>query len=63
MHTHGMNYPLHLESPAGDGEDARIKSAIGIGTLLNDGIGDTSSLPHRRSYTQKFVAQASPKKP
>ena len=42
MHTHGMNYPLHLGvTEAGDGEDARIKSAIGIGTLLNDGIGDT----------------------
>ena len=42
MHTHGMNYPLHLGvTEAGEGEDARIKSAIGIGTLLNDGIGDT----------------------
>ena len=42
MHTHGMNYPLHLGvTEAGDGEDARLKSAIGIGTLLNDGIGDT----------------------
>ena len=42
MHSHGMNYPLHLGvTEAGDGEDARIKSAIGIGTLLNDGIGDT----------------------
>lgn len=42
MHAHGMNYPLHLGvTEAGDGEDARIKSAIGIGTLLNDGIGDT----------------------
>ena len=42
MHTHGMNYPLHLGvTEADDGEDARIKSAIGIGTLLNDGIGDT----------------------
>ena len=42
MHTQGMNYPLHLGvTEAGDGEDARIKSAIGIGTLLNDGIGDT----------------------
>ena len=42
MYSHGMNYPLHLGvTEAGDGEDARIKSAIGIGTLLNDGIGDT----------------------
>jgi (E)-4-hydroxy-3-methylbut-2-enyl-diphosphate synthase len=35
-------YPLHLGvTEAGDGEDGRIKSAIGIGTLLQDGIGDT----------------------
>ncbi|MEP6615110.1 MAG: (E)-4-hydroxy-3-methylbut-2-enyl-diphosphate synthase [Ginsengibacter sp.] len=38
----GHNYPLHLGvTEAGDGEDGRIKSAIGIGTLLEDGIGDT----------------------
>ncbi|MEM8868733.1 MAG: (E)-4-hydroxy-3-methylbut-2-enyl-diphosphate synthase, partial [Verrucomicrobiota bacterium] len=37
-----MTYPLHLGvTEAGDGEDARVKSAIGIGTLLNDGLGDT----------------------
>jgi (E)-4-hydroxy-3-methylbut-2-enyl-diphosphate synthase len=42
MQTFGMNYPLHLGvTEAGDGEDARIKSTIGIGALLNDGIGDT----------------------
>jgi (E)-4-hydroxy-3-methylbut-2-enyl-diphosphate synthase len=36
------NYPLHLGvTEAGEGEDARIKSAIGIGSLLADGIGDT----------------------
>ena len=36
------NYPLHLGvTEAGDGEDGRIKSAIGIGTLLADGLGDT----------------------
>ena len=36
------NYPLHLGvTEAGEGEDARIKSAIGIGSLLSDGIGDT----------------------
>src|SRR5207237_2777000 len=36
------NYPVHLRViEAGDGEDARIKSAIGIGSLLADGIGDT----------------------
>jgi len=42
MMEEGMNYPLHLGvTEAGDGEDARIKSAIGIGTLLEDGLGDT----------------------
>jgi (E)-4-hydroxy-3-methylbut-2-enyl-diphosphate synthase len=42
MNQEGMNYPLHLGvTEAGDGEDARVKSAIGIGTLLNDGLGDT----------------------
>ena len=36
------NYPIHLGvTEAGDGEDGRIKSAIGIGSLLSDGIGDT----------------------
>ncbi len=38
----GRDYPIHLGvTEAGDGEDARIKSAAGIGTLLEDGIGDT----------------------
>ncbi len=38
----GHSYPLHLGvTEAGDGEDGRIKSAIGIGTLLEDGVGDT----------------------
>jgi (E)-4-hydroxy-3-methylbut-2-enyl-diphosphate synthase len=42
MAEEGMNYPLHLGvTEAGDGEDGRIKSAVGIGTLLEDGIGDT----------------------
>jgi (E)-4-hydroxy-3-methylbut-2-enyl-diphosphate synthase len=37
-----MNFPFHLGvTEAGDGEDGRIKSAVGIGTLLADGIGDT----------------------
>ena len=36
------NYPIHLGvTEAGDGEDGRIKSAIGIGSLLSDGVGDT----------------------
>lgn len=42
MEYEDMNYPLHLGvTEAGDGEDGRIKSAVGIGTLLSDGIGDT----------------------
>lgn len=42
MREIGMNYPLHLGvTEAGEGEDGRIKSAVGIGTLLEDGIGDT----------------------
>jgi (E)-4-hydroxy-3-methylbut-2-enyl-diphosphate synthase len=42
MMRQGMNYPLHLGvTEAGDGEDGRIKSAVGIGTLLEDGLGDT----------------------
>jgi len=42
MRESGMNYPLHLGvTEAGEGEDGRIKSAAGIGTLLEDGIGDT----------------------
>lgn len=42
MSEFGECYPLHLGvTEAGDGEDGRIKSAIGIGTLLEDGIGDT----------------------
>src|SRR6516165_9203615 len=42
MDTAHRPYPLHLGvTEAGDGEDGRIKSAIGIGTLMEDGIGDT----------------------
>ncbi len=42
MEEEGMNYPLHLGvTEAGGGEDGRIKSALGIGTLLEDGLGDT----------------------
>lgn len=42
MIAENMNYPLHLGvTEAGDGEDGRIKSAVGIGTLLEDGLGDT----------------------
>ncbi len=42
MDTEGMHYPLHLGvTEAGEGEDGRIKSAVGIGALLTEGIGDT----------------------
>ena len=42
MEDEGMNYPLHLGvTEAGGGEDGRVKSALGIGTLLEDGLGDT----------------------
>jgi (E)-4-hydroxy-3-methylbut-2-enyl-diphosphate synthase len=42
MESEGMNYPLHLGvTEAGEGEDGRIRSAIGIGALLSDGLGDT----------------------
>ncbi len=42
MEDEGMKYPLHLGvTEAGGGEDGRIKSALGIGSLLEDGIGDT----------------------
>jgi (E)-4-hydroxy-3-methylbut-2-enyl-diphosphate synthase len=42
MNAEKMDYPLHLGvTEAGDGEDGRIKSAIGIGSLLTDGLGDT----------------------
>ncbi|RRD80845.1 4-hydroxy-3-methylbut-2-en-1-yl diphosphate synthase [Alloprevotella sp. OH1205_COT-284] len=42
MRREGMTFPLHLGvTEAGEGEDGRIKSAVGIGALLADGIGDT----------------------
>jgi len=42
MDSENMNYPMHLGvTEAGEAEDGRIKSAVGIGSLLHDGIGDT----------------------
>jgi 4-hydroxy-3-methylbut-2-en-1-yl diphosphate synthase IspG/GcpE len=42
MEKEGMTFPLHLDvTEAGEGEDGRIKSAVGIGALLTEGIGDT----------------------
>jgi (E)-4-hydroxy-3-methylbut-2-enyl-diphosphate synthase len=54
MDAAAMPYPLHLGvTEAGDGDDARIKSAIGIGSLLFDGLGDTI----RVSLTEDPVAE------
>src|ERR1700727_2855060 len=55
MVAEGMNYPLHLGvTEAGEGEAGRIKSAVGIGTLLEDGLGDTV----RVSLTEEPEAEA-----
>lgn len=58
------NYPLHLGvTEAGEGEDGRIKSAIGIGSLLADGLGDTIRVsltedsPHEIPVCQDLIAQ------
>jgi (E)-4-hydroxy-3-methylbut-2-enyl-diphosphate synthase len=60
------NYPVHLGvTEAGEGEDARIKSAIGIGSLLADGIGDTIRVsltedsPHEIPVARALVAMIS----
>ena len=53
MDKEDMHYPLHLGvTEAGEGEDGRIKSAVGIGALLADGIGDTigESIHHQRTH-------------
>lgn len=66
MEEEGMNYPIHLGvTEAGDGEDGRVKSAIGIGTLLEEGIGDTvrvsltekpeAELPVARTLVDRYV--------
>lgn len=67
----GELYPLHLGvTEAGDGEDGRIKSAIGIGSLLEDGIGDTIrvsltedpefEIPVCRDLVRRYERHASP---
>jgi (E)-4-hydroxy-3-methylbut-2-enyl-diphosphate synthase len=54
MDAQGRDYPLHLGvTEAGDGEDGRIKSAIGMGALLEEGLGDTA----RVSLTEDPVAE------
>ena len=64
MLEEGMCYPLHLGvTEAGDGEDGRIKSSVGIGTLLEDGLGDTIRVSLTESpeaeipVAQKLIAQ------
>jgi len=70
MGVEDMCYPLHLGvTEAGDGEDGRIKSAVGIGALLEDGIGDTirvsltespeAELPVARDLVDHFEANYS----
>lgn len=63
MINEGMDYPLHLGvTEAGDGEDGRIKSAVGIGALLEDGLGDTIRVSlteepeHEIPVAQKLVS-------
>lgn len=70
MEAEGMDYPLHLGvTEAGDGEDGRIKSAIGIGSLLEDGLGDTirvslteapeAELPVAQKLVDRYVHRSS----
>jgi (E)-4-hydroxy-3-methylbut-2-enyl-diphosphate synthase len=69
MDKEGMNYPLHLGvTEAGDGDEGRIKSAMGIGSLLEDGLGDTIrvslteepeyEIPVARALADRFEARA-----
>ncbi len=69
MNKRGMDYPLHLGvTEAGNGLDGRIKSAVGIGALLADGIGDTirvslteapeNEIPVALMLTEYFAARA-----
>ncbi|MCC6400690.1 MAG: (E)-4-hydroxy-3-methylbut-2-enyl-diphosphate synthase [Flavobacteriales bacterium] len=68
MLREGMNYPLHLGvTEAGDGEDGRVKSAVGIGALLEDGLGDTirvslteepeAEIPVARALADRYSAR------
>lgn len=68
MIKNGIYYPLHLGvTEAGDGEDGRIKSAVGIGALLEDGLGDTIrvslteepefEIPVARKLLEKFTSK------
>ncbi len=66
FYKEGMNYPLHVGvTEAGEGEDGRIRSAVGIGTLLEDGLGDTirvslteepeAEIPVARRLAQRYA--------
>ncbi len=61
MTKEGMSFPVHLGvTEAGEGEDGRIKSAVGIGALLQDGIGDTirvslSEAPEKEIPVARFL--------
>lgn len=70
MMNNGQSYPLHLGvTEAGDGEDGRIKSAVGIGALLEDGLGDTirvslteapeAELPVARMLVERYTGRTS----
>ncbi len=72
MKASGMNYPLHLGvTEAGEGEDGRIKSAVGIGTLLEDGLGDTirvslteepeAEIPVAQQLVERYVGRKASK--
>lgn len=62
MDEEGLHYPLHLGvTEAGDGEDGRVKSAVGIGVLLSEGLGDTirvslSEAPENELPVAKMLA-------
>lgn len=67
MKQEGMDYPLHLGvTEAGEGEDGRIRSALGIGVLLEEGMGDTirvsltedpvKEIPFARKLAQRYPA-------
>ena len=73
MFREGLNYPIHLGvTEAGDGEDGRIRSSAGTGTLLSDGIGDTirvsltedpeAEIPVARMLVDQFTNPSAPLK-
>ncbi|MFC2176032.1 (E)-4-hydroxy-3-methylbut-2-enyl-diphosphate synthase [Bacteroidota bacterium] len=74
MKEQNMDYPLHLGvTEAGEGEDGRIKSAVGIGTLLEDGLGDTIrvsltedpefEIPVANSLVNRYINRSQTQKP